>query len=283
MNKRTVFITGVSSGIGLESLLLLAKQNFFVIGTVRDNEKKAALMQIVEEHGLGNCVDLFCLDITNETQVGEVVSEVIKKYQRIDILINNAGYCLGGFAEEVSMSEWRKQFDTNVFGTIAVTKSFLPHMREHRSGRIIVVSSIIGRIGIPSMSPYASSKFALKGFVDSLRLELLRSGVEVTAVEPGSYKTKIWDKGLEGIQDDLESSYSAERTAISKLANQEFRHGGNPKEVATCLLSLCQKKRVRKQYIAGFKMKVFVALFQFLPSSLLETYLKKQYAKGERP
>lgn len=282
MNQCNVFITGVSSGIGLETFLLLAKSNCFVIGSVRDQPKKEQIVQRAREEHISHMVDVIIMDITEHEQVINTVDQVVEKYGKIDILINNAGYCLGGFTEEVSLEEWQAQFDTNVFGTIGVTKAFLPHFRKQENGRIIVLSSIIGRIGLPSMAPYASSKFALKGFADSLRLELLHTGIDVTVVEPGAYQTKIWDKGLESLREDGNELYKRERKAIGLLAEKAFQSGKRPHVVAEALLAICQKKYIKKQYVIGWKMKGLLLLFRVLPSVLIESYLKTAYKRNDQ-
>lgn len=278
--NQNVFITGVSSGIGLETFLLLAKSNFFVIGSVRDQQKKERILRRAREENISHMVDVVIMDITEREQVINIVDKVVKKYEKIDVLINNAGYCLGGFTEEVSLEEWQAQFDTNVFGTIGVTKALLPHFRRQGNGRIIVLSSIIGRIGLPSMGPYASSKFALKGFADSLRLELLHTGIDVTVVEPGAYQTKIWDKGLESLREDGNELYKRERKAIGLLAEKTFHSSKSPHVVAESLLTICKKKHIKKQYVIGWQMKGLLLLFRLLPNVLIESYLKTTYQRN---
>lgn len=280
MRNKHVFITGVSSGIGLETLLLLAKRGYFVIGTVRDEQKREQVLLQAQDEDVFHLIDLVIMDITDHEQVKVISKQVIEKYKKIDFLINNAGYCLGGFTEEISIDEWKAQFDTNVFGTISVTQAFLPYLRKQGFGRIIIVSSIIGRIGIPSMAPYASSKFALKGFADSLRLELLRTGIDVTVVEPGSFQTKIWDKGLESLQKTESALYKHERKAIGTLADKAFSQSKSPKVVAEYLIKICEKKSLRKQYVVGAQMKVLLLLFQIIPNTWIESYLKYAYEKG---
>lgn len=282
MNKKHVFITGVSSGIGLQTLIQLAKNDFFVIGSVRNEQKRKQVLHRADKEGILHMVDLFILDIAYHEQIVHVVDEVLEKHQKIDVLINNAGYCLGGFTEEITLQQWKAQFDTNVFGTIAVTKAFLPYFHKERSGRIIILSSIIGRIGLPSMAPYASSKFALKGFSDSLRLELLQTGIDVTTVEPGSYQTKIWDKGLENLQENTHLLYKSERKAIHTLAEKELSQGKKPQIVAKVLLQLCQKESIKKQYVVGIRMKCLLFLYQIMPYTLIEHFLKYTYQKEEK-
>lgn len=282
MNQQHVFITGVSSGIGLETFLLLGKNGFFVIGSVRNQQKKEQILLRAQEENMLHMVEIVILDITDHEQVKKIADKVIEKHEKIDILINNAGYCLGGFTEEVSMDEWQAQFDTNVFGTIAVTKEFLPYFRRQGYGRIVVLSSIIGRIGLPSMAPYASSKFALKGFSDSLRLELLHTKIDVTVVEPGAFQTKIWDKGLENLRESDNDLYERERKAIGLLAEKAFNSGKSPRVVAEYLLTICKENRVKKQYVIGWQMKGLLLLFHLLPNVLIEAFLKSVYKREDQ-
>lgn len=280
--KKQVFITGVSSGIGLQTMMLLAKSDFFVIGSVRDQKKKEQTMKKIREAGITEHIDLVCFDVTNHEDVFMTMKQVIEKHHRIDILINNAGYCLGGFTEEITLEEWVAQFETNVFGAIAVTKSLLPHFRFNQSGRIIMISSVIGRVGLPSMAAYASSKFALKGFTDSLRLELLHTGIDVCAMELGAFQTKIWDKGLENLQKGRNKQYQKERQAINRVANKELANGKSPEEVAQTILNVCQKRRIKKQYVIGIRMKLFLFFLRITPNRWMEYYVRRAYKKEGR-
>ncbi|GAA3324660.1 hypothetical protein GCM10020331_053430 [Ectobacillus funiculus] len=145
-------------------------------------------------------IHIIQLDVTDSSAAAAVITDIIRCYGQIDLLVNNAGYAAGGFTEELAAEQWRQQFEVNFFGLVTVTKAVLPSMRERRSGKIINISSISGRIGFPSMGPYVSSKFAVEGFSESLRLEMLRYGVYVVLIEPGSYRTDIWSKGLESVK-----------------------------------------------------------------------------------
>jgi len=194
MNQPIVLVTGSSSGFGMLSVIELAKNGFYVIATLREMNRDGDLRKLIEKHRLNDSIMLHNLDVTSSESI-EGIKKLISKMGRIDILINNAGYAGAGFAEEVPLDEYRKQFETNLFGVIAVTQAVLPMMRKQRRGKIINMSSISGLTAFPGLSPYVSSKYALEGFSESLRLEVKPFGIDVVLIEPGSYQTKIWRKG----------------------------------------------------------------------------------------
>lgn len=189
---KVVLITGTSSGFGLLASAALARKGCHVIATMRNLDKKDRLLEATEN--VKDRITVMKLDITNHDEIEQVVESVMGKYGTIDVLVNNAGYAQGGFVEEIEMEKWREQLETNFFGTLAMTKAEVPHMRERGQGTIINVSSISGRMAMPGLAPYSASKFALEGFSESLRFELLPLGIHVVLVEPGSYKTPICRK-----------------------------------------------------------------------------------------
>ncbi|WJQ01815.1 SDR family oxidoreductase [Geobacillus stearothermophilus] len=225
------FVTGASSGFGLLTSVVLAGEGYRVLASMRNLNNKGRLEAAAKEAGVTDRIEIIQLDVTDFSAVETVIQDVIRRYGRIDLLVNNAGYAAGGFTEELAVEEWRRQFETNFFGLVAVTKAVLPSMREHRSGKIVNISSISGRIGFPSMGPYVASKFAVEGFSESLRLEMLPYGVHVVLIEPGSYKTDIWSKGLGAVTIHPNSPYAKEMKAILKYVNQVADTAPAPDEV----------------------------------------------------
>jgi len=196
---KSAIVTGCSSGFGLLAAIELARGGYRVAATMRDPGRQERLLQAAADESVARQIAVLELDVTNHAQARHVVDDVLGRFGRIDVLVNNAGYAQGGFAEEVGMDVWREQFETNVFGVIAMTQAVIPHMRRQRHGRIIQISSISGLVGFPGLSPYNASKYAVEGFSEALRHELLADQVYVSIVEPGSYKTAIWEKGLAGL------------------------------------------------------------------------------------
>ena len=194
MEKKVVLITGANSGFGKWMALEFAKANYTVIASMRDRNKSKPLIDIATKMGVMSNIEIIILDITSDKSV-ENLTLYLQEFGRVDLLINNAGYAGAGFSEEIPIQEYQLQMDTNFFGTIRVTQAVLPFMRKQGQGMIINMSSISGEIGFPGMSPYVSSKFALEGWSESLRLELAPFSIPVILIEPGSFQTNIWTTG----------------------------------------------------------------------------------------
>nr|BAL60020.1 hypothetical conserved protein [Candidatus Acetothermum autotrophicum] len=170
MNNQIALITGSNSGIGLATSLYLARRGFTVWATMRNVEKAGELHKAIETEKLP--IEIARLDVCDDESVQSAVAQVLQKSGRIDVVVNNAGYGLRGAVEEVSLDEWKRQFETNFFGVIRVTQAVLPQMRAQRSGAIVNISSVLGRFAIPFSGPYTASKFALEGLTETLRYEL---------------------------------------------------------------------------------------------------------------
>jgi len=193
-------VTGASSGFGLHICLALAREGWRVIATMRNVQRSGELEHEARQAGVWPSIDCMPLDVTDRRAVERTVRDIAARYGRIDALVNNAGFAVGGFIEDVPLEDWYRQMETNFFGTVAMTKAVLPVMRERRRGTIVNMSSVSGRMAFPGYAAYASSKFAVEGFTESLRLELKPLGIHAVLVEPGAYKTAIWDKGLGSIR-----------------------------------------------------------------------------------
>ncbi|RCL69276.1 MAG: SDR family NAD(P)-dependent oxidoreductase [Cryomorphaceae bacterium] len=184
--KKVVIITGASRGFGELIAKKFQKEKFQVIATMRNVDSSPNLMKL-------DNVDIKKLDVTNKSDIKNVVDFTIKKYSRIDILINNAGYGAFGLLEEASEQEIRNQFDVNYFGLIDCIRGVLPQMRKQKDGVIINISSIAGRFGLPFTSLYNSSKFAVEGLTECLHYELSLFGIDIKTVAPGSFRTGFHD------------------------------------------------------------------------------------------
>ena len=184
--KKVVIITGASRGFGELIAKKFQKEKFQVIATMRNVDSSPSLMEL-------DNVDIKKLDVTNKSDIKNVVDFTIKKYGRIDILINNAGYGAFGLLEEASEQEIRNQFDVNYFGLIDCIRGVLPQMRKQKDGVIINISSIAGRFGLPFTSLYNSSKFAVEGLTECLHYELSLFGIDIKTVAPGSFRTGFHD------------------------------------------------------------------------------------------
>jgi short-subunit dehydrogenase len=168
--ESVAIVTGSSSGNGLETSLLLAKNGFYTYATMRNTDKSTRIKEIAKNDDTP--LEVLQLDVTDDKSIADAIDIIDNRHRRIDVLVNNAGYEYHGAVEELSMEEIKTQFETNFFGAVRVTKAVLPTMRKQRSGTIINISSIGGIIGVPLNSAYVGSKFALEGFSESMKYEL---------------------------------------------------------------------------------------------------------------
>jgi len=275
MRKKTAIVTGSSSGFGLLCAVELALKGFTVIATMRDVKKAQLLLELAKERNIVELIQIHSLDVTSVESINNLKNS-LTNYPSIDVLVNNAGYAFGGFSEEISIEEYRQQFETNFFGVIAVTNAVLPFMRAKRQGRIINMSSISGRMGFPGLSAYVSSKHALEGYSECLRLELKPFGIDVSLIEPGSYQTNIWTS-VDQMKINSDSPYcSFMRSLLKEIKNGKAEHG-NPIEVAKLIAQITsQKKTPDLRYPIGKSVKKNLLLKSLLPWKIIEeTVLKR--------
>ena len=265
MPDKIALITGSSSGFGLLTSIELAKAGFRVVATMRDLGRRERLDQAAAAAGVAPQLDIRALDVTNFDQLSGFVDGVVRDYGRIDVLVNNAGFAVAGFAEDIKLAELRHQFETNFFGAVAMTKAVLPTMREQRSGHIIMVSSIGGLMGSVTVSSYSASKHALEGWSESLRLEVNALGIKVVLIEPGAFQTDIWTRGaVMGENATKETSHNLQRSLrmrdrIRALPKRD------PIEVARLIASVVQDPNPKLRYVVGRDAKMQLAMKRILP------------------
>ncbi|MEH7274821.1 oxidoreductase [Neobacillus vireti] len=281
MKNRTAVVTGTSSGFGLITSVELARKGFTVIAAMRNPDKSSSLMQEAKINGVESNIIVLELDVTNEKSILSFQTRVIEEFERVDVLVNNAGYAGAGFVEEISMEEYRKQFETNVFGVFAVTKAFLPIMRKQKQGCIINLSSISGKVAFPGLSPYIASKYAIEGWSESLRLEMQPFGVKVVLIEPGSYKTNIWSTGKQVALESLQS-HSPYRKYMKRI-EQYIADGessfGDPNDVATKIAEISVLKNPEMRYVIGRGVKASIFIKNLLPWKLWEKLVIRELSR----
>jgi NAD(P)-dependent dehydrogenase (short-subunit alcohol dehydrogenase family) len=260
----------------LHASVALAKRGFFVIATMRDRQKQAPLFTMAEQEGVADRIEVVLLDVTDPQTITEAVNQTVERYGRIDLLVNNAGYAAGGFVEELPLDEWRQQFETNFFGLVEVTRAVLPHMRSRHSGTIINISSISGRMGFPGLAPYSASKHAVEGFSESLRLEMLPHGIHVVLIEPGSYRTDIWKKGLAHAEDRPASPYREQMKRIAAMTEQIMNKAPEPDEVIAAIVKAAISQRPRLRYPVGSGVRLSVLAKELLPWGWVERIIRKR-------
>jgi NAD(P)-dependent dehydrogenase (short-subunit alcohol dehydrogenase family) len=258
--QQIALITGSSSGIGFETSLQLARNGIYTYATMRNLSKSQEILDITKKECLP--LKVLTLDVTDEKSTQKAIDTVMYEQNRIDILVNNAGYSLVGALEQISMDEIKEEFETNFFGIIKLIQKVLPLMRKQRSGRIINVSSLAGRIGLPLVSAYVSSKFALEGLSESLKYEVHDFGIYVMLIEPGVIKTnfiknlKIGKQVIKSENGDVNTSSAdlpyAEITQKRISAfKPRFEKGSSPKEVADTILDAVTSDKPKFRYIVG--------------------------------
>lgn len=278
MPEKIAVITGTSSGIGLLTSVELAKAGFRVVATMRDLGRRPRLDLAVSAADVGARIDVRELDVTKFEAMPPFVESLLRDYGRIDVLVNNAGFPVAGFAEDIRLEELRQQFETNFFGAVALTKAVLPAMRKQRSGHIIQVSSIVGLQGAVTVSSYSASKHALEGWSESLRLEVNALGIHVVLVEPGAFETDIWTRSaVMGKEATKPTSPNLERSL-----NMRERVAKIPKDdpviVARAISAIAQDPNPRLRYLVGRDAKVQLAMKRILPwkwyEKMVANYLK---------
>ena len=250
--ESVAIVTGSSTGNGLETSLLLAKNGFFTYATMRNLDKSTRIKETAKKDNLS--LEVIQLDVTDDKSVVDVVTMIDNRHQRIDVLVNNAGYEHHGAVEELSMDEIRAQFETNFFGAVRVMKAVLPIMRKQRSGTIVNVSSIGGLIGVPLNSAYVSSKFALEGFSESMKYELEGFGIKVILIEPGAVKTNYLDNAKQAQKAmNPDSPYAEFSKKMSAGVKERFKEASSssPYQVAQVILSAIKSEKPNTRYLVG--------------------------------
>lgn len=273
--RPVALITGTSSGFGLLTALTLARRGYQVVATMRDLERRHELEEKAVSEGVADRIRCLRLDVTEHSAIGPAMDEIVRRYGRLDLLVNNAGLAVGGFVEEVPMEEWRRQMETNLFGVIAVTRAVLPTMRAQRRGMVINISSVSGLSGFPGYAPYAASKFAVEGFSESLRHEMRPFAVRVVLVEPGAYRTPIWSKGIGGIRTSQSSPYRTQLEAVLRYSRKAAETAPDPQEVADLIARIAGMRTPRLRYALGQGSRLLICAKALLPWKWLERIVDK--------
>ncbi|SEO13968.1 NADP-dependent 3-hydroxy acid dehydrogenase YdfG [Amphibacillus marinus] len=268
-------ITGTNSGFGFLTTLELLEANYYVIATMRMTADSSRLLAEARKRGLANNLEIYRLDVTELENVLNFKDYLAEQHTHIDVLINNAGYCQGGFIDNLADAQWRHQLDVNVNGVFSLTHHLLPLLKLSDRAQIINIGSISGYIGLPGMSAYCASKFALAGFSESLRIELLKDNIFVSLVAPASFKTAIWSKGLAQINE----TQSTLKKTVLNYALQARDKGQDPKAVANLIKRICQSRKPKLYYTIGKGAHLLLLVKRLLPWRTLEYFILKRLAK----
>jgi NAD(P)-dependent dehydrogenase (short-subunit alcohol dehydrogenase family) len=257
-DHKVIIVTGSSSGIGLESALLLARNGYITYATMRSPEKDTSIKTAVQKEGLP--IRVVQLDVTDDNSVKNAVDHIISESGRIDVLVNNAGYSLGGALEVLSMEEIKSQYETNLFGLIRVIQAVLPTMRKQRSGRILNISSGTGIFGFPGISAYVSTKFAVEGLSESIAYELEPFGIKVILIEPGFVKTNFEHAMVVAKKaQDPASPYSELMQKLMVNASELAKNASDAELVANVIMDAASNPNPRLRYLAGKDVESWAA------------------------
>ena len=272
--EKVALVTGSSSGIGLETSLALARNGFHTFATMRDVSKDEEIKEVVRKENLN--VEILQLDVDNEESVNEAINIVMEKKDRIDVLVNNAGYGMWGTVEDVSIDEFKEQFETNFFSIIRLIHKVAPIMRKQSYGNIVNISSVAGRIGFPVSPAYISSKFALEGLSESLRFELMPFGVNVIIIEPGVIKTNFFDSMKLAEKSQQDSTYKDITEKVISGVKMMAEMGTHPKEVADTVIKVLKEEKPLPRYVVGNDAMMFLEAKRMKTDIEFENYLKKE-------
>ncbi|MGR2751819.1 oxidoreductase [Agromyces arachidis] len=273
MERQVALVTGASSGIGEQTAIELLRRGFTVYGAARRVDRMSPLVDAG-----GHAIEM---DVTDDASVRRAVDRITTEQGRIDVLVNNAGYGSYGALEDVPIDEARRQFEVNVFGLARVTQLVLPGMRERRSGTIVNISSIGGRIYEPLGSWYHATKFAVEGLSDSMRVELEPHGIRVVIIQPGAIRTE-WNgiSRRSAIDRSGETAYAAQARALVRVleAADTTAAAPGPDVVAATIAAAVTAKRPRTRYATPFSAKAIVGLRRILPDRVFDAVVRRVFA-----
>jgi len=272
--EKVAVVTGASSGIGFETALGLAREGYHTYATMRDVTKSDKIKELGEKDGLK--ISVLELDVDNDDSVKVAIKKILDEKQRIDVLVNNAGWGLWGCVEDVSVDEFKTQFETNFFSVIRLIQEVGPTMRKQGSGKIINISSVAGRIGFPASPAYISSKFALEGLSESLRLEMAPFGVDVIIIEPGVIKTNFLNPVRLAKKSESDTAYRDITTKVVSGVKMMAEMGTPPKEVADTIVKSINDDKPLPRYIVGNDASMFLEAKKSKTDIEFENYLKKE-------
>ncbi|MDP6897941.1 MAG: SDR family oxidoreductase [Candidatus Nitrosopelagicus sp.] len=272
--EKVAVVTGSSSGIGFETSLALAREGYFTYATMRDVKKAAEIQKITDEESLP--LKIIELDVDNEESAENAINAIIQEKNRIDVLVNNAGWGIWGTGEDVSIEEFKAQFETNFFSVVRMIQKVAPTMRKQGSGNIVNISSVAGRIGLPASTAYVSSKFAVEGLSESLRYELGQFGINVIIIEPGVIKTNFFDSMKTAKKADVGETYRDITLKVITGVKMMAEMGTSPKEVAQVIINSLKEEKPLPRYIVGNDAAMFMESKKMKTDIEFENYMKKE-------
>lgn len=270
MTTKVALVTGASSGIGEATALRLREAGYTVYGAARRVER----MQHLTKQG----IRLLAMDVTDDSSMRDGVEKIIADNGRLDVLINNAGYGSYGAVEDVPLQEAREQFEVNVFGAARLTQLVLPHMRAQRSGTIVNITSVGGRMCTSLGAWYHATKFALEALSDCLRMELKPFGIDVVVIEPGGVKSEWGGIAAQKVRAASGTGpYAPQASAVANSLSSEAneRRMSSPDLIAKTIVKSVRARRPKTRYAVGFGAKPMIFLHNTLPNRTFDAFMRR--------
>jgi NAD(P)-dependent dehydrogenase (short-subunit alcohol dehydrogenase family) len=278
--SKVALVTGSSSGIGFETALLLARSGFQTYASMRNLEKAKTITEKTDKEKLP--LQIVHLDVNNDESVRDAIDKIVKEKGRIDVLVNNAGYGLFGSLEDLSIDEIKEQFETNFFGVIRVTQKVLPIMRRQESGGTIVnVSSVGGRMSVPILSAYNSTKFALEGLSESISYELEPFGIKVIIIEPGFIRNNIMNSSIltkKALYPNSPYFSLSQNVANHFKSMMNNPSSSQPEEVAKVILQAVTSESPQLRYTVGNDADAIIQTKRTMTDTEFGNLIKKQFS-----
>jgi NAD(P)-dependent dehydrogenase (short-subunit alcohol dehydrogenase family) len=270
MATKTVLITGTSSGIGRAAVQYFAQNGWNVVATMRTPEKETELQKLSN-------VRVIRLDVTDSASISAAFDEAEKAFGAVDVAVNNAGYGVDGVFEAMSDDVIRRQFETNVFGLMRVTRESIRRMRPRRAGTIIQIASVGGRTTFPLYSIYHSTKWAVEGFTESLHYELRQFNIKMRIIEPGAIKTEFYGAGREFIKPTDTNEYDELVAKCDQLSMETGDKGASPEVVAREIFKAATNSGWKMRFPIAYPANVLLPMRRLFPDSLVFWFTRSSY------
>jgi NAD(P)-dependent dehydrogenase (short-subunit alcohol dehydrogenase family) len=274
--KKVALVTGSSTGIGFDTSLALARNGFYTYATMRNLQDSNKILDISKKEQLP--LEVLHLDVNDDKSILESINKINEKNKRIDVLVNNAGYALAGPLEGTSIDEIRAQFETNFFGAIKVMQSVIPIMRNQRSGRIVNITSMGGRVAVPLDSLYHGTKFALEGVSECIRYELGTFGIRIILVEPGAVGSNFWKNlKMTSVSQNPHSPYRQILDNVSKVFSKMTENVIHPSEVSKVVVNAVTSDNPEFRYVVGKDANMIIDAKKNMSEREYEHFIKAQF------
>ena len=255
MSSKIVLITGCSTGIGHDLAQRLARSNYTVVATARHPERLSDLHVALQ----------LPLDVTDPTAVASATEEVVRRFGRIDVLVNNAGYAVRGAVEDIPVEQVQQMFDVNVYGVMRMIRAVVPYMRQQKEGRVITIGSLAGKLVLPVNGTYSATKFALEALSDAMRIELAPFGIQVVLIEPGNIRSNFMATAQANSQDILshpDSPYQALYQQYLRVMTTMRKQEHGPEIVSQVVQQAIETSTPKARYLVAvpFSQRVVLRL-----------------------